>query len=214
MRFQILVTSLAALALAGCSTDPPKVEEVDSQANPEILAIPVTSAEKYESPEAAFRGYQVAAKKGDFVIALQCMAEESQTVMTGSIVIRAIQMGRRHEETRLILEQVFQKYGIDHAAKPSEDLDLTDQIAYLKWAAEPVVDKPQCVGSLCNLFKALGKMSGEIPMADGELKNLKVEGDAATAVVSSRQGETPLEFVKESGSWRIQFPKEVMSGKS
>lgn len=213
MRIQFMCWILAAgpgvAALAGCSADPPVVTQSDSQST--IVVPPPIVGKKYGSPEDVFAAYQAAAKVGDFVEAAKCTSRESQTLMAGSIILTAIHTGERDETVREELETLFQRFSIDHAAKLPEDLDVRDNVAMMKWAAEPVVDKPACIGSLYDFFKARGQMSGSAPLSIGKLEDLKIDGDRATAVVVEPKRVSPLEFVNEHGSWRVQFPKEVMA---
>jgi hypothetical protein len=211
MRFQFLIVCVAVAFSIGCSAEPPRVVDADSQTSDTTSSDVVAKSTTYDSPEAVFAAYQAAATEGDFVTATQCMTDETQTVVCGSIVLMAIDIGDQNEEARPVLREVFQRYGIDHDAKPSED--IKDPVSLMKWAAEPVVNKAECVGSLWNWFKASGRMK-TIPLASGRLINLQIEGDKATAVVANGNVKKPLEFVKEKGSWRMQFPKEVMTGKA
>lgn len=201
----------------GCSSEPPKLESVDRQNSSSSTKKPPSKrskAEKYETPEAVFAAYQEAASKSDFRKVAECISDESQTVMAGEMIVVAMDLGQKVEEMRHSLDIVFNRHGIDRSAKPSEDLDLSDPRDRLKWAAEPVVDKPGCIADFINVIRASGLTNRSVPAADGTLKDLQVDDDRATAIIESQKPDQPVEFLMEDGSWRIHFPHQDKTAKS
>ena len=221
MLFALMFVVLGLCATVGCK--PPKKEEP----KPEPVVVD-------ESPaiQELFAKANGAVLKGDYATYVDCMTPQSQDVLAGKLMMSAVKMKEEVESTigpmlgmsmpelpeveKAMKEQqailgkidtILKKYGIDPA---KVNTDLASDNAECAKAGAAVNDKTAFVVDVLDYFKSLS--GGGVPnsMIAGDLTQLEVVGDHATAVILNRSGGMsyiePIEFSKIDDQWKIELP--------
>jgi len=192
------------------------------------------TAATYDSPQACFDGAKTLVKNKDYKGFCQCLTPDSQNLMGGMFSMMPSMMkqfaalggdeGLKEFETKFAkINQIIAASGINTDDFPgmAEMQKLQQDEAKLREvfakALAPVKDRAAYVAELMVAYEALqdGQDGGPQFSAavDGELKDIQIDGDTATAtLVLENEGEPqeqPLNFKKVDGSWLIDLP---MSG--
>ena len=198
-----------------------------------LLAIAATAvgcgSSGFESPEACFQSIRVAAHNKDMRGICNCLTEESQETLAGMLVIGGTMMskmqagmatmaqGQAAEEAKkavAAVDSVFEKHGVTEDALqenlgtmvgPPSGERLRDLAAIIK-------DK---LGFITDMYAALEPLGQTAKFGEqfeeqiaGELKDVEVDGDQATAVVVTDRGEEPLMFRKTPAGWKLHIDME------
>lgn len=194
-------------------------------------------AVKSDTPEAVFATAKQAMADEDFETFASCLTEESQDqiaaamVMVGPAMKMALGMatafgGAQNEEQKAELAKlestvdkmndILEKHGVDPDNIDMSSMmgpNMNDEEAISKIVA-PIKDKPAFIGEMLTQFKALAdeQKGEEMPtdkMLKGELKDLTIDGDSATATIAYSDGsaDDPIQFKKTDAGWRIDLPQ-------
>lgn len=150
-----------------------------------------------DSPEAVFAQFKSAMEAEDWETAVTLINRESQEMMIAGMVMQAAFMTMEDESKGKELEAIFTKHGLDALSEEAgmESLDFA-----------AMGDKlPAFVGDLSDWVLANDEGEDEGFPEMGELANLTVDGDKASATVSTEMGEQPIEFQKVAGQWKMNL---------
>jgi hypothetical protein len=185
----------------------------------------------FDTPEACFQSIRQAALNKDIPGLCRCLTVESQNVLAGGMVMMTgmlkmmggmAAMGgpeaaAQSQQMMAAVSTVLAKHGITDAAlagiQPNpQTMSDPNAVAAL---ADPVKDKPQFIA---DMFGALEQFNQNQGFGDqfteqiaGTLKDVKIDGDTATAVVVTTKGEEPLEFRNTPEGWKLQISLPPMS---
>ncbi|MBA3485381.1 MAG: hypothetical protein H0T51_26600 [Pirellulales bacterium] len=185
----------------------------------------------YDSPEAVAAAAKAAIDKKDMGAFYDCLTEESQNTLTGSAVLVGSMMKLRAsmaamdgpeaqadaEKETAEVTTIMEKHGVTEEslkdANPNPAM-MGDSQA-IGALANVVKDKRAFVHEV---FTALDKMKQGGPdlsqQFTGELKDLKVDGDKATAKLTTQRGEEELDFRKTAAGWKLHIDMEKMGPRS
>jgi len=220
-RRVLWIMPFLALALSlGCNSSKPGDGKPGSDAK----------SKSYGSPNEVLDAAAAAAKSEDWAAFSQCLTNESRDAFAGMLVFGAtfakafaeFDKEKGKEMTKGI-DDALQKHGIteERLKEMQKDAPLKgDQKEASKAFAklvEPVKDKGAFIADLMAALKKLGKPGQEGPMLEGELKDVKIDGDTAkgTFVRKTKDGQDkkePIEFRKVGGSWKIQLSMDTGMG--
>jgi hypothetical protein len=178
-----------------------------------------------DSPEAVFATAKKAAENKDYEKFAQCLTPESQETLAGGLVfagtmIKAFAgLGEQDENQKKALaeiDEILKKHGLDpeklDEGPPEEATSPEEAIAAL---GKKIDDKAAFIGDMMKAMESLDESEGA-PAVAGELVDLKITDDKATATVvhkeDGKEQREPIEFRKLSDGWRIHLPMEQMQG--
>ncbi len=184
-----------------------------------------------DSPEACFQSIRKAALNKDLPGLCNCLTVESQNVLAGGMVMMTgmlkmmggmAAMGGPEaaaESQKMIaaVSAVLAKHGItDEAlAEFKPDPQTMSNPEAISTLAAPVENKPQFIADMFAAMEPFnqGQGFGEqfTEQIAGTLKDVKIDGERATAVVVTTKGEEPLEFRKTADGWKLHINLEQMS---
>jgi hypothetical protein len=202
--------------LSGCSSgsdDAPPADSTDSPAS--VSSTPDSSQgtgrESHATPEAVFAAFNQAAAEKDWATMASCLERESQVGMSLVMMIPAGLMAAFDPDAEKEFRELLQRNGLDEdqieAGDPNQGLDeAIDELS-------ASIENPAAL--LADIMKFLdaredGEGGGGFGLSEGELLDLDVQGDTATATVKSEGQSHPIEFKKLNGSWKIRFSPESL----
>jgi hypothetical protein len=176
----------------------------------------------YDTPEATFQTIRVAANNKDMRGLFGGLTEESLDTLAGSLVLAfKTPFGKAGMKRSLSAEDadkaeaattsVCEKYDVTDAKVSDAMSDPLTMFSAggLKKLADLVEDK---VGFIADMWGALepfgqtSKFSEEFAVQlSGTIKDVKIDGDQATAVLVTTKGEQPLTFRKTPAGWKIHI---------
>lgn len=158
---------------------------------------------KFDTPEAAFKAFQTASEAEDWQAAARCLTPESQAMMADGLIFAASFATLGSTEKEKELEQLLKNHKIDMDAEPKAPKDK-DAAAMPSFVAE-VEDKPALIEDLFGWLKKNSSSRG--PSFDvKKLGEVKTDGDKATALAETEDGDKPVEFRRVDGGWLIHLP--------
>ena len=163
---------------------------------------------------------------------MDCLTDESQDVFVGGMVMVSVMMkglaeafsglGWEGDDTKnefAKLEEVMKKHGItEEFLKTIEEVKPAIPEDAIKALIKPVKDKPEFVADMFEAFDSLGDDKQDANPGNGfmgELTELKIDGDSATAVVvgkkDGKERKQDMSFKKIDGGWLIhlEVPKTM-----
>jgi hypothetical protein len=196
-----------------------------------LLALAVTSVGcggggvDFTTPEASFQTLRMAAHHEDTALVCESLTPESQEMIVGGLVAMAlgvrVQSGMAPDDAKLkeewaAYEPVLAKHGLAEEAVQT----LTPRLIFLSGPegfpafADDVTDK---VGFMADMYDAMQTV-GEVSFGEefyeqlaGELQDVKIDGDRATAVVVTKSGESPLEFHRTATGWKLHINTDALA---
>ena len=194
-----------------------------------MLAVSVSlsgcGSKKHKSPEAVFEAAKSAMADEDMEGFMNCLTPESQDLLAGSMVMLGTMMkglaalgGEDADAQQSVskIGKVLEDHGLtEDAMKKMEGADESDPASAMKRLVEPVKDKAAFVGDMFEVFS--GMEDGAAVQKDfqfkGTLKDIKIDGDSASAVLEDGGTSDPFHFKKVKGSWLIRLdPSELAGG--
>jgi hypothetical protein len=182
---------------------------------------------KYDTPEATFQTMRVAANNKDMRGMFDCMTDESLEVMAGMLVLvtktpfgaaafKGSLSAADAQKAQEAAAAVCDKHGAtddaikDKTANPMALLGA-DGIRSL---AAVVDDKAAFIADMWNALQPFGQLSkfsdDFTTQLSGELKDVNINGDQATAVVVMKNGQAPLTFRKTPNGWKLHWQIDPM----
>lgn len=209
------VIPLVALLLAGCG-GPRSVEPGGDQPRPPSLA----------TPEATLEAARAAAAKHDYAALCQLFTPGAQEDLAAGLVVvsRMVLASKADKEgagpLRAKLREVLDKHGLSENNMPRIRIDAKateeEQAREFRKLAAPIKDRCAfAVDVLGVLYRHGDKPGGRLIEESARLKDVKVEGDKATATfVQARGGREsggPVAFEKVGGEWKISKVPPLMN---
>lgn len=178
---------------------------------------------KYTSPEAVFEAARSAVADEDMEGFMNCLTSESQDLFSGMLVMLGSMMkgfaalaGDDADTAEAVskMEKVFEKHGLtEDVMKEMEEADESDPTAAMEKLVEPIKDKAAFVADMLEAFKGLDNEGGSpADQFKGTLKDIKIDGDSASAVLEDGGKTEPIQFKKVKGSWLIHLDPEEFGG--
>jgi hypothetical protein len=184
----------------------------------------------YETPEASFAAMKEAAKKKDFAAIYDCLSAETQDMMAGGLVMMGSMMkmmsgmaamggpeaAAEAEKSLGALTAVLEKHGVTEEAleKVQPDPQAMGDPSAIGKLASVVKDKRAFVADVMNVMQQSdqgGQFNDKFEEnVSGELKEVKIDGNNATATLVTASGEEPIEFRKEDSGWKVHLPMDRM----
>lgn len=197
-----------------------------------LVAVSFGCSGGYETPEACFAGAKEAVKNKDPLAFCRCITPESQDSLAGAMVVMGgmmkmmsgmASMGgpeavEKANEQFGPINAVLEKHGVDEDVlkKAAQLVQQTPDPKALQSAADAVSNKPVFIAEMIGAMEGLSqgpsfaeKMSEEYA---GDLKDLKIEGDTATAKTGGTAGGQEIEFRKIDQGWLIHIDPTKLSG--
>lgn len=188
------------------------------------------SGNGFESPEACFKSIRTAAHNKDMGALAKCLDEESQNAMAGMLVMvgsmmkapgsmAAMMSGGKPEDAQKgidAIEAAFKKHGLTDELLQKEMAAMqsaggAEGVTHLSTL---VKDKPAFIA---DMYAAMQQLGGAAKFGEqfeeqiaGELKDVKIDGDKASAVVVTAKGEEPLAFRKTAAGWKLHIELNQM----
>lgn len=175
----------------------------------------------HASPEAVAAAAKSAIDKKDMGAFYDCLTVESQNVLAGTAVMVGSMMklmagmgalggpeAQAAQQETAEMAAVLEKHGLtDETLKNvGPNPAMMNDPAAIGALADAVKDKRALVH---DVFTVLDKMrEGDSDLGSqftGELKDLKIEGDRATAKLLTPRGEEELDFHKTADGWRLHI---------
>ncbi len=208
--FRLVLSSFLSIAVAtivGCGSEDPEPSATSDSTSSEAPETKVsTTSEKkaatFDTPKAAFDAFVQASKAGEWPKVINVLSQESQTMFTASMVMDA-SFSTTDKAKQESLDQLLKKHGIDVNAEPEPG----DENAGPESLIKSVKDLPALVSELSKWMSENADDSDSGFMEVGELGEVTIDGDIATAQVDSERGMRPIEFRKVDGSWVVHLPK-------
>jgi len=185
----------------------------------------------YKTPQDVFKAAKEAAKKGDAKALYATITPESGERMLGQMVVLGItfkafasldKTGKAAEQLKPFFD-TMEKHGLDEAAlKKMKKLDPNDspeeQTKAMRKMVEPVKDKAAFFSDIMGVFKKMNPKGGGIEsLAQGNLEDVKIEGNKAKGTIVGKKGDKekrdPIEFERVRGSWLMVIPMPTPKGK-
>ena len=183
----------------------------------------------HASPEAVAAAAKAAIDKKDMGAFYDCLTEESQNVLAGTAVMVGSMMkvmsgmaAMGGPEAKAEAEQevgevtaVMEKHGVTEESLKGADPNpaMMGDTQAISGLADVVKDKRAFVD---DMFTALDKMKQGGPDLsedfNGELKDLEIDGDTATAKLTTRRGDQELDFRKTAAGWKLHIDMQKMRG--
>jgi hypothetical protein len=182
----------------------------------------------FSTPEACFQSMQRAGHNKDVAGMMQCLTDESQGILSGGLVLMGSAMkmasgfaalgGEQAAGQAADMEQladevdgVLAKHGVTEESLEGAAPTLqtaTDSSAIRK-LSDAISDKPRFIA---DMFAVLQKSQQGSEFSKefedqiaGTLKDVKIEGDSATATIVTANGEAPVEFRKTAVGWKLHI---------
>ncbi len=156
------------------------------------------AAQSFDTPEAVFAAFSQATANNDWQSAIGMITDESKAMVVMGMIFQAGFMTMDDEAKGKELEQIGKKYGLDEnmpePASP-DDVDVNSLVD----------DLPGFIGELSAWIAANDTDSkGGFPKLT-EVSDIKIDGDSATGLVKTEDGQQPIEFRKVDGQWKVHM---------
>ena len=163
------------------------------------------------TPEETFETVKSAVENEDWKVLFSTMDPEERDVGLVGIVIGCKMF---KPEAGKEVDEVLTKRNVDMSKLPA-NASMNDPAAAKKVAKDLFagVDTPSLFGDLMNVMEKMGgEKKGFGDLKGSTLKDLKIDGDNATATIVSGDGDSdPVTFVRRDGKWYV--PVADLSGK-
>jgi hypothetical protein len=217
-----IAAAFIAVALCGCSVNkqtPAGTAAMSEQAKAEAPVktdVPVIKEPDvlgYTTPEIAFEGFKAAFIAKDWKKVFDSMDAESQDTLTGSMVytVQAVagKENRDSEDKEKPFSAIMAKYNIE-TVEYKTGADPKDTMATMKELGRKIKNRQAFIHDA----QAEARKKFHIPERKAEemnviLKDIKIDGDKATAKAVVKQGgkdvEKPFSFTKGKNGWLVHL---------
>lgn len=186
---------IASLITVGCSSSE---TETRSTSSPETSEQAESETPSLDTPEAVFAQFKNAMQDEDWESAITLINRESQEMMVMGMVMQAAFMTMEDESKGKELEAIFAKHGLEELTQDDPNAEPVDFDALSE-------KLPAFVGEVADWIADNSEGEDEGFPEMGELSGLSIEGDKATATVSTEMGDQPIEFQKIDGQWKLNL---------
>ena len=215
-RFTLWTCLVVSVAVCGCQKSENDVAQTvgASETTAAVNSDAATDPDRgFKSPEAAWEAYSNADRARDGVATLAAVTNESQKVTAAQTIIALGFAAAFSEEAREPVKALMKKHGIDpENNQPPPGINanstklerfeamggmLNDPIAF-------VVEATAFIQSLDNVKQSNNRL-------EGELRDVVIDGESATATFKQRRGRRTVAFRKETGGWLVQITESQLS---
>lgn len=181
------------------------------------------SAQGFDSPEECCLEIKTSIEKKDMGGFYDCLTEESQDVVAGSMVMMKMMSGMaaamggpEAAKDFAEIDAALEKHGVTKEAfeKAAPDRQQLKDPDAVKDLAVVVKDKRAFVVDMFAAMEKSGKVANLRDKLNGELKDLKIEGDKATATLETPQGDEELDFRKTANGWKLHIDLQKLAAKA
>jgi hypothetical protein len=183
-----------------------------------------SKAGAHATPEDVFKTAKAAADKEDWKGFCDCLTDDSRDTFAGGMAFAGVMMkafgelGGKEAGAKLKpIDDVLTKHGLteENLKKMEKGPPLgaeKDMAKAMKELVAPVKDRSAFVADMVAALKQVGEKGKDQPPfpKDAVLKDVKIDGDSAKAMVVSQQGgaerSEPIEFRKVGAGWKIELP--------
>ena len=151
------------------------------------------------SPEAVFNTAKQAGQSKDWRTFYACFDPEKAPEMLLGIIMMAGFATMNDKEGEKELNSILARHNFDPEKQKSSGMgDAKQAVAAIK-------DPPGLFQELMSFSEKKTKKGGQATMdIQGDLTDLKVDGDKASATIAMKEGKKmPLHFVRRGGSWYV-----------
>jgi hypothetical protein len=156
------------------------------------------------TPEATFASAKKASEQKDLKTLATLMDPDKLPTMVGGVAVGAEMMAKMNKDMQADYEALKKKWGL-------KDFKSAGKASREEWEnagkeiVKDVKDLPGLFEDLAHLMQKHspnGKGMFDDENTQGELKDVKIEGDVATGTVTGKDGKGhPIRFVRKNGSW-------------
>jgi hypothetical protein len=182
----------------------------------------------YSSPEAVASAAKMAIDNKDMAAFYDCLTEESQDTLAGTAVMVGAMMkmmsgmaamggaeaAAKAEQATTEVAAVMDKHGVtedDLKNAGANPMMMTDSKAIASLAGV-VTDKRAFVDDMFTVFNKASNGGPDLgEKFTGELKDLKITGDRATAKLATARGDQELDFHNTATGWKLHIDMEKMA---
>lgn len=230
LRSGFAIWLVISALLCGCqetnvSTDgsPGKgsVAELSAEIPAEILSAVkvVTDAQRgFESPEAAYEAYAKGHREADAVGQLRALTDDSQKLSAARMIFGLGMMAAFDKTLEADVRALLEKYGLGDESKLREpppgitkaSTQRERQLAMAEMISNPhafALEAAECLKTAKNVTRRVNEY-------DGEILDVVITGDTATAMLKQRRGRKPIAFQKLQGGWLVEIVDAQIFGKS
>ena len=169
------------------------------------------ASRQFDTPEAVYVAMVEATKNKDYKTMAELSTPDTQALMAGGMIFGAGFMTIEDENKEKELKELLGRHGIDMDDEAEPPADMSPEEA-MKAMVEPVEDLPTFIDEIMTwMDKNSDDDSGGFAEL-GELGEVTVDGDSASAGGETDQGPQPIEFRKLDGSWRVHLPMDGPGG--
>jgi hypothetical protein len=162
-----------------------------------------SAARKFDTPEAAFKAFQEATEAADWQTAANCLTADSQTMMADDLILGVSFSTGGDEQKEKDVAALLKKHGIDLDAEPP----AAKGGAGMPEISAAVKDKPALISDLMTWLKQ-NKDGGGTFLQLKKIGKVSVDGDKATAMVETDNGQRPIAFVRVDGGWLLSMDED------
>ena len=198
---RVLFASLLVIC-CGCSDEPSNPPSADGGSSGPESSAATGGGTKFESPESAFAAFVDATKANDWGAAAKLMTPDSQSMLAQSMILGGSFVAGMDESKQKSFSELLKKHGVDLDEEPSPGAAEEGFSSLTK----SIEDLPGFIGEIFAWLdeNAEGGDSG-FP-ALGDLSDVKIEGEQATATVEADGRSRPIAFQLVEGSWCLHLP--------
>jgi hypothetical protein len=179
-----------------------------------LLALATADAGDGDSPEAVFKAAQAASAKQDIagMVRLTAPSERPMVALSSDMGVGMFVEFWEGEDSEAVKKRyadIQQKYGVDlEAEDEGEKFQIGPQTteeevdAHMRRRADKLYGKIDTVGYISEIMAIvleMPEMAGRAMFPEGELGELKVEGDRATGTADGKE----VRFMREDGHWYL-----------
>ena len=187
---------ILALSLTGCGGD----------------ATTSTSA----TPEDTFKAFQTDFKAGDYEKAVGHFTQASQKKIAGALAVGA-GFAMLFSKDSDGLQAIMKAHGMDSEDDSDETINLNSPEEAFTKLGEKIKNRRKFIAAVVGWFEKEGKQGGNSKLTEltaAVLKNVKVDGESATATIVMSGESEPIEFRKEGAAWKLHITTKMLSGGS
>ena len=203
------VLLLGAVALLGCGGDASESSGSEGEAAaPAASAPPASGTPASNTPEEVFAAFRTATQENDMPTVVSLLTPPSQGMMTIGLVMSASFMTIEDESKQESLDAIFRK----HIADWDDESEVIGENEGPEAIVAAIDDMPGFVREVSDWIDANGG-DGEGGFQEiGELGEVTISGDTASAQIETEMGPQPIEFHNVGGAWRIHLPGPETGG--
>lgn len=171
-------------------------------------------ADRGEStPEAAFEKFQSAAAANDTDSMLDALTEDSLSTVAGGLVFTASFVSAVDPAKGKEIEALMKKHKIDAKNdQPDNDQPPAQTGGVFTMIGNGIEDKRAFIAEIGRLLQEDGNQDGFMALGAATLGEISIDGDKATAMMTTTEGLEPIGFRRTGKRWLVDItePGEAM----